>query len=65
MAFYNQGGIISYRCLRCGHRWEPRVLVYPNMCPACKSLRWQTGRRNRQGLRPAKATLRANKKKTA
>jgi hypothetical protein len=58
MAFYNQKGIIGYRCRRCSHYWEPRVLEWPNLCPICKSRYWHTPRTNRQGLRPAKATLR-------
>jgi len=28
-------------CLRCGHIWIPRQDV-PNICPKCKSVRWNT-----------------------
>ncbi len=28
------------KCLRCGHKWTPRVEGRPKACPACKSYRW-------------------------
>jgi Zn finger protein HypA/HybF involved in hydrogenase expression len=66
MAFHTRTGRrVEYHCLRCSHTWAPRVLEWPNLCPVCKSRHWHTARTNRQGLRPAKATLRSAKKKTA
>jgi hypothetical protein len=29
------------KCLRCGHKWEPRQ-PEPITCPRCKSYKWQT-----------------------
>jgi hypothetical protein len=28
------------KCLRCGHKWMPRVDGQPVACPQCKSYKW-------------------------
>jgi len=35
---------MKYKCLRCGHTWEPRGDRVPVACPACKSYRHQIPR---------------------
>ena len=32
----------GYQCLRCGHKWVPRVKtdIEPTICPTCKSPYW-------------------------
>lgn len=38
----------GYQCLRCGHKWVPRVLrgnELPTICPKCKSPYWNKERR--------------------
>lgn len=40
----------GYQCLRCGHKWVPRVLrgnELPTICPKCKSPYWNKERRQR------------------
>jgi DNA-directed RNA polymerase subunit RPC12/RpoP len=39
--------VMGYRCERCGHEWIPRGNVdeEPKMCPACKSVRWNSPRK--------------------
>lgn len=34
----------EYRCAKCGHAWRPRpdrVEVRPQVCPKCKTYRWE------------------------
>jgi DNA-directed RNA polymerase subunit RPC12/RpoP len=67
------GRALTYRCLRCAHVWQPRVLENPTYCPGCRSRHWMRPRETRQGLRPGthmhprilKASLRPAKKKSA
>jgi DNA-directed RNA polymerase subunit RPC12/RpoP len=38
----------GYQCLRCGHKWVPRVLTgeeEPTICPRCKSPYWNKRRK--------------------
>jgi len=35
-------------CLLCGHKWLPRSLERPRVCPTCKSSRWDVGKRPRK-----------------
>jgi predicted Zn-ribbon and HTH transcriptional regulator len=35
---------LELRCNRCGHRWLRRSAKEPNVCPACKSTRWNQPR---------------------
>lgn len=39
--------VMGYRCERCGHEWVPRGNIdeEPKMCPACKSVRWNSERK--------------------
>lgn len=48
--------IITLHCLRCDHRWVP-TLSDIRMCPKCKSVHWNTLRKNRQGLRSKEEPL--------
>lgn len=32
--------IEHYVCLRCGHKWIPRLEDKPRVCPGCKSPYW-------------------------
>ena len=48
--------IPTYECLRCGHTWHPRQPERPRLCPRCKTVRWDTERRNGQGKEPVKAS---------
>jgi hypothetical protein len=38
----------GWECLRCGHKWIPRIMtdVEPTICPKCKSPYWDKPRRN-------------------
>lgn len=41
-----RGRILRERiCKLCGHRWFPRTLDRPRICPHCKSARWDVGRK--------------------
>jgi hypothetical protein len=52
MAFYRRDGRRrEFQCQRCPHRWAPRALEWPNLCPKCKSRLWFTKRTSYQGLR--------------
>lgn len=35
------------QCKRCPHKWIPRITPV-RMCPKCKSLRWDTPRKNKK-----------------
>lgn len=32
-------------CLRCGHKWNPRIETKPLACPKCKSYEWDKSRK--------------------
>ena len=34
------------QCLRCGHRWFPRSLTLPLVCPSCTSAYWNRPRKD-------------------
>jgi len=45
----------AFKCLRCGHRWIPRVELSqlegelkdkPRICPSCKSAYWDLEKKN-------------------
>ena len=45
----------AFKCLRCGHRWIPRVELdqlegeikeLPTICPKCKSAYWREYKKN-------------------
>ncbi len=38
----------GFQCLRCGHKWVPRVILdrEPTICPRCKSPYWNKQRRS-------------------
>lgn len=40
-----QKPVKSLNCLRCGHTWYGRD---PVACPACKSYRWKTPKKNQE-----------------
>ncbi len=43
--------ISEKECLRCGHKWWPRVTTNPVQCPCCKSKYWHVVREeNKAGL---------------
>ena len=36
----------GYQCLRCGHKWVPRITSEePRICPKCKSPYWNRSKR--------------------
>lgn len=39
-------------CFRCGHRWTPRTVSKPKVCPKCKSPYWLTPRQRTLGECP-------------
>jgi DNA-directed RNA polymerase subunit RPC12/RpoP len=45
----------GYKCLRCGHKWVPRVILdrEPTICPNCKSPYWNKPRRDQKIAKPA------------
>lgn len=42
------------QCLRCLHKWYPRSPKKPIMCPKCKTLYWETERKNANSKRSKK-----------
>ena len=32
------------RCQNCGHKWLPRVMLKPRLCPKCGASRWDRAR---------------------
>lgn len=47
----------GFKCLRCGHRWIPRVELeqlekgikkLPMICPSCKSAYWKSYKKNKE-----------------
>jgi len=36
--------LLIYTCLRCGHRWHPRV-PEPQQCPRCHSILWRKAKK--------------------
>jgi len=47
----------AFNCLRCGHRWIPRVQLSqlegklkdkPRICPHCKSAYWDLEKKNKE-----------------
>ncbi|MDP3918565.1 MAG: hypothetical protein Q8Q35_01500 [Nanoarchaeota archaeon] len=48
--------INAFKCLRCGHKWIPRVELSqlegelkekPRICPSCKSAYWDLEKKNK------------------
>ena len=37
--------VSGWECLRCGHKWIPRIEKEPKRCPGCKSPYWNQPRR--------------------
>jgi len=36
-------------CKRCGHKWHPRTMSKPKVCPSCNSPYWNRDRKNPKG----------------
>ena len=36
------------KCLRCKHKWYPRVPKFPKLCPSCKSKYWDQKRDDKE-----------------
>jgi len=43
--------VSGWECLRCGHKWVPRIKREPKRCPGCKSPYW-----NRPRTQPRRST---------
>ena len=42
--------LVEQTCLICGHQWFPRSPdERPRLCPGCKSVRWDVGKRVPKG----------------
>ena len=39
----------GYQCECCGHKWTPREVERPRVCPKCKSVYWNVARKTRYG----------------
>lgn len=39
--------VAGWECLRCGHKWVPRITREPKRCPGCKSPYWNLARKRR------------------
>jgi hypothetical protein len=54
--------LFEKKCLRCGHRWLPRIATRIRRCPNCSSQRWDTRRdpsKAKPGPKPAPAPAEA------
>ena len=54
----------GYQCLRCGHKWVPRIKTVeePTICPDCKSPYWNKVRRANVIPREVSETMKRHRK---
>ena len=40
--------VVQKECLRCGHKWLPRKIERPRLCPKCHSAYWDVPRKEKK-----------------